>query len=143
MKSNAQSMTFDTFLVVFITFSNFWCKTWDSAGQAKRTQKWYAASCRVNPNSGGCWLRPHLLDHPKATRKNKIFIFDFVKVKNELGKVLKFGTSSGHNQNLLSHQNIRVKFRSTAHLEVSKYTWIFGGNFDIYAYRDSGANFST
>ena len=34
-----------------------------------------------------------LLDQPKTLCKNKIFIFDFPKVHNELGKVTKFGTS--------------------------------------------------
>ena len=30
-----------TYCVVFITFSNFWCKTRVSVGQAKSMQKWY------------------------------------------------------------------------------------------------------
>ena len=43
--------------------------------------------------SGGSWISPHLLDHPKTQWKTKNFFFDFLKVHNKLGKVTKFWTS--------------------------------------------------
>ena len=57
---------------------------------------------RFNPDGAGflnvAWvwggtMCPHLLDHPKALQKTKNFLFDFLKVYYELGKVTKFRTS--------------------------------------------------
>ena len=48
---------------------------------------------------GGSWISLHLLDHPKK------FLFDFLKIHNELGKVTKFGTS----RPLFSWRNSHLK----------------------------------
>ena len=55
--------------------------------------------------SGGVWISPHLLDHLKTQWKTKNFFFDFLKVHNESGKVMKFGTS----RTLFSWRNGRLK----------------------------------
>ena len=52
----------------------------------------------VNPNRAGllnvarvrgCWINPHLLDHPKTLSKTKKY-FSFLRINNEFRKVNKF-----------------------------------------------------